>query len=81
MCYGKYDKTVCMYGIVNKAIEELVITNHWLYLHYCSKRRGLKEFERGLLYGLAALYNTPVTVKEINDPTGAGSQAVFSISW
>lgn len=57
------------------------VEENGLHLHYYSKRQGLKEFVRGLLYGLATLYNTPVTVKEINDQTGTGSQAVFSITW
>lgn len=52
-----------------------------LHLHYYSKRPGLKEFVRGLLFGLSKLYNTPIVVADVENEGPDNSQAVFSISW
>ncbi|BAU54884.1 heme NO-binding domain-containing protein [Mucilaginibacter gotjawali] len=52
-----------------------------LFVHYFSKRQGLKEFVRGLLYGLGKIYNTPVTVELINSREEGNSHEIFNVSW
>jgi len=53
------------------------VEDNSLYVHYFSKRQGLKEFLRGLLYGLGKLYNTPVKV----DRDDGDNHEIFKVSW
>jgi hypothetical protein len=52
-----------------------------LLVHYFSKRQGLKEFVRGLLYGLGKLYKTPVTVDLLNNREDGDDHEIFKVSW
>ncbi len=52
-----------------------------LYLHYFSKRIGLKEFVRGLIQGLAKLYSTPVTIDLLEDRDAGDDHEIFKVSW
>ena len=52
-----------------------------MYVHYFSKRAGLKEFVRGLLQGLGKLYDTPVQLELINDRDNGDNHEIFQVSW
>ncbi len=52
-----------------------------LYLHYFSKRVGLKEFVRGLLQGLSKSYNTPMNIELIESRDEGKDHEVFKLSW
>jgi len=57
------------------------IEENSLQVHYFSKRQGLKEFVRGLLYGLGKMYNTPVTVNLVNSREAGNDHEIFKVSW
>ncbi len=52
-----------------------------IYIHYFSKRVGLKEFVRGLLQGLGKLYDTPVVLELLNDRDNGDDHEIFKVSW
>jgi len=52
-----------------------------LYVHYFSKRVGLKEFVRGLLLGLGKLYKTEVKLDLITDRDNGDHHETFKVSW
>ena len=52
-----------------------------IYLHYFSKREGLKDFVRGLIQGLGILYNTNVLIDLIEDRDKGDHHEIFKISW
>lgn len=52
-----------------------------VYLHYYSKRTGLKDFVRGLLLGLGKMYHTPVTIELLEDREGGADHEIFKVSW
>ena len=52
-----------------------------LHLHYYSKRSGLKDFVRGLLYGLGKMYDTPVTLELLEDRDSGSDHEIFKVSW
>lgn len=52
-----------------------------LNLHYYSARVGLKEFVRGLIQGLGKLYNTAVTIEELQSRDNGSDHEIFKISW
>ena len=52
-----------------------------LYLHYISKRGGLRDFIKGYLKGLAKVFNEKVTVEPIQPLNENTPQEVFKISW
>lgn len=52
-----------------------------IHVHYYSKREGLQEFVRGLLYGLGKMYNTVIKVKLIESRMGGNDHEVFKVSW
>ena len=56
-------------------------TENSLYVHYFSKRIGLKEFVRGLLQGLGKLYNTPVELELLDDRDNGDDHEIFKVSW
>ena len=52
-----------------------------IFIHYFSRRVGLKEFVRGLLQGLGKLYNTPVELELLNDRDNGDDHEIFKVSW
>ena len=50
-------------------------------VHYFSKREGLKEFVRGLLSGLGKMYNTAVTIDELQSRDNGATHEIFKVSW
>jgi hypothetical protein len=52
-----------------------------LHLHYYSKRVGLQDFVRGLIYGLGKFYNCPITLKLIESRELNADHEVFFIEW
>ncbi|VXB21852.1 Heme NO-binding protein [Flavobacterium sp. 9AF] len=57
------------------------ISENSLKLHYFSKRKGLQEFVRGLLQGLAILFQTQVEITLIQTRDLGDSHEIFKISW
>ncbi len=57
------------------------IKENSVHVHYFSKRQGLKEFVRGLLYGLGKMYKTPVTIELIACRESGNKHEVFVVSW
>lgn len=52
-----------------------------LCLHYFSKRVGLQDFVRGLIQGLAKMYNTEVSIELVQTRDEGSSHEIFKISW
>ena len=52
-----------------------------LHLHYISKRIGLQDFVRGLLYGLGEMYQTPVTIELLENRLEGSTHEVFKVTW
>jgi hypothetical protein len=52
-----------------------------IYIHYVSKRDGLKEFVRGLLSGLGKLYESPVEMTDIPEAELHQNKAIFKVTW
>jgi len=52
-----------------------------IYVHYFSKREGLKDFVKGLLLGLGKMYNTPVSVDVIESRDSGHPNEIFKVSW
>lgn len=52
-----------------------------LHVHYFSKRVGLQEFVRGLLQGLAKLYETEVDIVLVQSRNEGDSHEIFKITW
>ena len=52
-----------------------------IYLHYFSKREGLKDFVRGLIQGLGLLYNTPVKIELLEVRDKGDHHEIFKIIW
>jgi hypothetical protein len=52
-----------------------------IYVHYISKREGLKDFTRGLLQGLGKLYNTAVAIELLEDRDLGNHHEIFKVSW
>lgn len=57
------------------------IINHQYQVHYFSKRPGLQEFMRGLLYGLASYFKTAATVQLLQSRDQGFDFEIFEISW
>lgn len=57
------------------------ITENTIHVHYHSKREGLQEFVRGLLQGLAILYQTDASIELIQSRDEGSSHEIFKISW
>ncbi len=57
------------------------IKDNSLFVHYFSKREGLKDFVRGLLSGLGKLYETPVTIELIASREGNSKHEIFEVKW
>jgi hypothetical protein len=52
-----------------------------LNVHYFSKRDGLKDFVKGLLSGLGKLYETPISISELNASLNSNNQAILNVTW
>jgi len=52
-----------------------------IYIHYYSKREGLKDFVRGLLQGLGKLYNTTIQIDLLEDRDKGDHHEIFKVSW
>lgn len=52
-----------------------------IYIHYFSKRQGLKEFVRGLLQGLGKMYQTPVQIELIESRDEGSDHEIFKVNW
>jgi hypothetical protein len=57
------------------------ITENSINLHYFSKREGLQDFVRGLIQGLAKMYNTPVTINLVQTRDEGSSHEIFNVIW
>jgi len=57
------------------------IEDQSLWVHYFSKREGLKEFVRGLLIGLGKMYETPVKVELLKNRENGDTHEIFKVSW
>lgn len=52
-----------------------------IQVHYFSKRQGLQEFVRGLLQGLAKLYEVNATITLIQSRNEGSDHEIFNVSW
>ncbi len=50
-------------------------------IHYKSAREGLQPFVRGLLFGIAKLYEQQVTVDLLQSRTTGASHEIFRVQW
>lgn len=57
------------------------ITNNSMHIHYHSKREGLQEFVRGLLSGLAKMYETEANIELIQSRDNGNTHEIFKVSW
>lgn len=57
------------------------IEDNKLYLHYYSKREGLKDFVKGLILGLGKFYACEVNVNLIESRDLNSDHEVFEIEW
>lgn len=57
------------------------ITDASIHVHYYSKREGLQEFVRGLLSGLAQLYQTDVSIELMQTRDEGSTHEIFKVSW
>lgn len=57
------------------------LTANSIQVHYHSKREGLQEFVRGLLNGLAKMYQTSATVELIQSRDSGSAHEIFKVSW
>jgi len=57
------------------------IEDRSVYVHYFSKRVGLKEFVRGLLTGLGKMYNEPVNLQLVQSRDDGSDHEVFKVNW
>jgi hypothetical protein len=52
-----------------------------VHVHYFSKRVGLQEFVRGLLSGLAKMYETAAIIELLESRDDGKDHEVFKVSW
>jgi hypothetical protein len=52
-----------------------------IHIHYFSKRIGLQEFVRGLLSGLAKMYETTAIIELLESRDDGKDHEVFKVSW
>lgn len=57
------------------------IEDRSIHVHYFSKREGLQEFVRGLLQGLAKMYEVEASVELIQSRSEGDSHEIFKVSW
>lgn len=57
------------------------ITDNSVWIHYYSKRQGLQEFVRGLLIGLAKMYEVKVNIELLQSRNYGSDHEIFKINW
>lgn len=57
------------------------ISDHSIHVHYFSSREGLQEFVRGLLNGLAKMYDVVATIDLIQTRDNGSTHEIFKVSW
>lgn len=57
------------------------LSDRSILVHYHSKREGLQEFVRGLLSGLAKMYETTATIDLVQSRDDGSSHEIFKVSW
>ncbi len=57
------------------------IEENSLHLHYYSKRVGLQDFVKGLIYGLGKFYNCKVSLELLESREESSDHEVFAIVW
>jgi len=57
------------------------ITENSIHVHYHSKREGLQEFVRGLLSGLAKMYQTNAEIALIQSREEGNTHEIFKLTW
>lgn len=57
------------------------IEENSLQVHYFSKRDGLGEFVRGLLFGLGKMYNAPLKISLLQSRDEGHSHEIFKLIW
>jgi hypothetical protein len=57
------------------------IESNSLHVHYLSKRDGLSDFVKGLLSGLAKLYETKVEIELLESRDKGNKHEIFKVSW
>jgi hypothetical protein len=58
------------------------VTDHSLVLHYRTPRpAGLEPFVTGLLQGIGAMFDTPLTIRQLEDRATGADHSVFHVSW
>ena len=57
------------------------ITDRSLRLHYYSHRAGLAAFVVGLMHGLGKMFDTPVTVRQLEAKDQGAIHDVFQVTW
>jgi hypothetical protein len=56
-------------------------TENSIHVHYHSKREGLQEFVRGLLSGLAKMYQTEAQIELLQSRDDGNTHEIFKVSW
>ncbi len=57
------------------------VTENSVHVHYHSAREGLQEFVRGLLSGLAKMYETEAAIELIQSRDEGSTHEIFKVSW
>ena len=57
------------------------ITDNSIWVHYFSKRAGLKDFVHGLLSGLAKLFTTKASIDLLQSRDEGQDHEIFKVSW
>ncbi|MBS4062999.1 MAG: heme NO-binding domain-containing protein [Chitinophagaceae bacterium] len=57
------------------------ISKNSIHVHYHSGREGLQEFVRGLLSGLAKMFNTDANIDLIQTRDNGSTHEIFKVSW
>lgn len=57
------------------------ISENSLNLHYFSKREGLQEFVRGLIQGLAIMFDVTASITLLQTRDSGDSHEIFNVSW
>ncbi len=57
------------------------ITDNSIHVHYFSRRDGLQEFVRGLLNGLAKMYQTEASVDLLQSRNEGSTHEIFRVTW
>lgn len=57
------------------------VTERSIQVHYFSKRVGLQELVRGLLQGLAKMYNSPAVIELLQSRDDGSDHEIFKVSW